>query len=174
VAEPFAGRVGVTATRNIVTGAQFHAMTIALVLLRQMGAVELHHGDCQNGDVDTARQARALGYHIVGHPGHGRGGRSDRAYSGGFVSDVTFPAKPYLVRDRDIVEAVEVLIGLSPTPREISRSGTWATIRMARARALPRVVIGPSGEVIETFGCEELCPIHELRFSDQLDRKEKA
>lgn len=46
-----------------------------------------------------------------------------------------------LARNRRIVAAVDVLIAAPETDREELRSGTWATIRYARAAGKPVVML---------------------------------
>jgi hypothetical protein len=51
--------------------------------------------------------------------------------------------KPYLVRNREIVEGVDLLIACPKEPVEVLRSGTWATVRIARRLGVPVVLIWP-------------------------------
>lgn len=56
------------------------------------------------------------------------------------------PVKKPLDRNRDIVEAAEVLIACPDGP-ERQRSGTWATIRHALRVGKPVVIVWPDGRV---------------------------
>lgn len=56
--------------------------------------------------------------------------------------------KPFLERDQDIVDWSEVLIATpSEETGEKLRSGTWATVRMARKKGIPIIIVRPSGKV---------------------------
>jgi hypothetical protein len=55
------------------------------------------------------------------------------------------PEKPYLVRNQDIVDISKVLIGAPSDFVEEQRSGTWATIRRARAAKLWTILVYPDG-----------------------------
>ncbi len=56
--------------------------------------------------------------------------------------------KPYLARNRDIVNAADVLIAGPGGMEEIMRSGTWATVRYARKKQKPVIIVYPNGEVV--------------------------
>lgn len=51
--------------------------------------------------------------------------------------DILYSAKPPLVRDQDIVNAVDILVAAPLTDHEIIRSGTWTTVRYARRKGIP-------------------------------------
>lgn len=85
-----------------------------------------HHGDCLGADAQAHGVARELGFWIVVHPPEEPRGR---AFCDG---DVILPEKPFLVRNRDIVDASHLVLAAPKTAEEVLRSGTWATIRYAR------------------------------------------
>jgi hypothetical protein len=113
--------------------------------LRSAGATQATHGMCVGADAQFHFMAKALGYFMIGCPGVTQGGeewqRSDKCQC-----DLVVPAKPFLVRNRDIVRESDVLIA---TPKQVKEqfrgSGTWATIRYAREAKLPLVIIWPDG-----------------------------
>ena len=86
---------------------------------------ELHVGDCVGGDHQAYIIAKHMGMRVVGHPPDNR---SKRAFL-----DYNFeqPTKPYLVRNHNIVDCVEMLFVGPLTDLEQIRSGTWATKRYA-------------------------------------------
>ena len=148
---PTLHHVGWTASRHGLTPIQEAVARIVLVDLRdRRGAMELHHGDCCGGDLEGATEARRFGYRIVGHPPV-----LDilRAH---FPSDAERAPLTYLARDRRIVEQSDVLLAWPGTEREVTRSGTWYTINYARQLNRPRLVIAPSGRIIESVGVEGL------------------
>lgn len=124
--------VGVTATRDGITNAQMRKLLAQLGDIcdsNRVSARYFHHGDCIGGDVQSAGAARLLGYRIAGHP------PDDPTYRAFFENDVTYPERPYLARDLDIVTIAAVMFGLPRGESELQRSGTWATLRYARAKA---------------------------------------
>jgi len=130
--------VGITATREGASPDQLEALRARLI---ECGATVLHHGDCVGGDSDAHDVALALGIRIVVHPP-----QNDklRAYRGAIPRDIVLPAKPYLPRNRDIVNAAELLFVI---PKELEEpapargQGTWSTVRYARATETPVEII---------------------------------
>lgn len=100
---------------------------ILIDLWRDDEEMVFHHGDCIGADEYAAKTARRLKYKIVGHPPTNA---TKRAY---VISDLWLEPKPYLVRNKSIVNASRILVAM---PRIVGheelRSGTWATIRYAR------------------------------------------
>lgn len=85
------------------------------------------------------------GVHIVVHPPMGE---LLRAFCEG---DKILQPKGFIGRNRDIVEAVNVLIAcpkqeLEPKARELRGHGTWSTVRYATGR-VPINLISPSGKL---------------------------
>lgn len=120
-------KVGFTGTQAGMTEYQKDAV---LALLRDLDGdlFEFHHGDCVGADAQAAQIAKTLGFKIVAHPPLNN---YKRAF---FKSDETLPAKAYLDRNHDIVDAAEIMLA---TPKEFDeqlRSGTWATIRYSKKK----------------------------------------
>lgn len=109
--------------------------------MRHCGACELHHGDCIEADAEAHEIARALGWHIVGHPPTNPHKRAFCQF------DEARPPAPYLVRNRHIVNETTALLATPRSFAEVIRSGTWATIRYARKLGRPVIVIYPNGSV---------------------------
>lgn len=99
----------------------------------------LHHGDCIGVDVQTAKIAEFMGVKTVCHPPSNPAARARHA------STVILPEKEYLVRNRDIVDAVDYMIVVPFEKEEILRSGTWMTYRYAKKRDVGRTIIFPDG-----------------------------
>lgn len=139
---PVFDRVGVTATRHGLAPVQLARARLYLFSWRyQHGAREFHHGDCLGGDVAAAELARSYGFRIVAHP------PTNGALRAFLPADETMPVAEYLARNRLIVDTVNVLLALPNAETEERRSGTWATIRMARATFLPLIIVHPSGRI---------------------------
>ena len=100
--------------------------------LEKLQATELHHGDCIGADAEADQIARELGLSVVIHPPNNPNKRAWCARLG----DIEYEEKPYLVRNHDIVDAVDVMFAAPKTMTEELRSGTWATIRYARKKHL--------------------------------------
>lgn len=105
---------------------------------------EFHHGDCVGADEEAVAIARARGFHLHCHPGF----PEEHPKRAGTENHETYPMKDPLVRNRDIVDAADVLIACPALPNEVIRSGSWATIRYARGEGKPVILIKPSGAVV--------------------------
>lgn len=55
------------------------------------------------------------------------------------------PIMDPLTRNEEIVKRSKILIGTPHTQREEQRSGTWQTIRKARDREMPILIVWPNG-----------------------------
>lgn len=113
-----------------------------LRFLRDSGYTHFHHGDCIGADAQAARFAKALGFILVCHPGHPRDKSNTMFRAFTDFNDVMHEAKPFVVRDRDIVDAVETMVA-TPVGLEEIRSGTWTTVRYARRKEKPIHIIYP-------------------------------
>lgn len=127
-------RIGITATQEGASASQKKQLRWLLAMLR---ATELDHGDCIGGDKDADDIARELGLRITLHPPENP---AKRAWCQG---DHTAPPKPYLDRNRDIVDETDLLVVMPRTKEEELRSGTWATYRYARKVGKPTLILWP-------------------------------
>lgn len=128
------GVVGFTGTRHGMTPEQ-----IGTVDELTVWANEVHHGDCLGADFDMHRIAYANGQQRVSHP------PSDprlRAYAD---AEVVLEPKPYHDRNRDIVDAADWLVATPAESTEQEKGGTWYTVRYARLRQKPVVIVWPDG-----------------------------
>lgn len=131
-------KVGFTGTREGLTTEQEVTVTNLLVVK----AKELHHGDCVGADAEAHAIALQQGIAITIHPPDKPGARS---FCFGTNFDKYLPEKPFLDRNHDIVDATDVLIACPKQAEEISRSGTWATVRYARKKGKQIIIVYPSG-----------------------------
>lgn len=138
--------IGVTATRKGLTKRQ---LASCWDLLGSLSLKTLHHGDCIGGDAQFHRLAHfAKAKRIVIHPPSVDIYRAwCKQETDETVVDILTPL-PYLVRDKNIVRASEVMIGCPKGFKEEIRSGTWATLRFASKISKPRYIVYPDGTVL--------------------------
>jgi hypothetical protein len=109
---------------------------------RLLGYAFLHHGDCMGIDEQADELAKAIGYRTICHPPSDPRHRADTE-----GHHYMHNPRPYLARNHDIVEAVEVLLAFPGESVEVLRSGTWATVRWARRVHKTCMIVLPSGLV---------------------------
>lgn len=134
--------VGFTGGRHTPTVAQARSVERILTNLMRGGFREFHHGCCRGADIIAAKLARKLGYYVIGHP------PEERAWCAPDweqVCDRSLPPRPYLVRNHHIVDAASLLIA-APRDREVLRSGTWSTVRLARTDGILTIIVWPDGQ----------------------------
>lgn len=134
--------VGFTGTRFGMTEAQKEK--VALILETPDEPVKAHHGDCIGADSDF--HDICSGHYnvkiIVAHP---PSNPSKRAWK---KANFVRREKPYLDRNRDIVDEAEIVIATPQGYDEGARSGTWSTIRYARRKRIRLFIVYPNGAVI--------------------------
>lgn len=130
--------VGFTGTRRGLTLLQLRGLRQVLEYLRGRA---FHHGDCVGADAEAHAIARSLGYVIVAHP------PALQTHRANMLADRMLPSRTYLRRNRDIVDACEILIAAPAGTKEVPHSGTWATVRYARLRGIPIIFLYPKGEL---------------------------
>lgn len=135
--------LGFTGTSRGMTPAQ------RLVFRQMLDKMQtLHLGDCVGADHDAWAEATFADVETIGHPPTDS---KKRAYC---LYDQERAPLPYLDRNRAIVfEGVDGLIATPWGYAEELRSGTWATVRYARAAKRHIWIIQPDGTIQE-----ELCP----------------
>jgi len=127
-------KVGFTGTRKGMTMRQQRTVERALHFL---GVTELHHGDCWGADEEADWLARTNNIKRVIHPPKDP---KNRAFCD---AEVVLDEKDYLERNHDIVDAGRILIAAPGSLHEITRSGTWATIRYAERKGVPVILVRP-------------------------------
>ena len=109
-----------------------------------LGAMHVHHGDCVNSDAKFHEIAKFFKEH-TGKPlihVHPPSDPKKRAFCNG---DIVYAEKPYLKRNRNIVNMVDVLLACPHGP-EVLRSGTWSTIRYAKQKGIAIHIVYPDGK----------------------------
>jgi hypothetical protein len=120
-----APEIGFTGTQEGMSEKQRSSLRQVLASFFADGARVFRHGDCVGADAQAHAKAKAAGFRVVIHP---PSDDSKRAFCQG---DAVLTPRPYLVRNRHIVDASSVLIA-TPKGDDELRSGTWSTIRYAR------------------------------------------
>lgn len=143
-------KVGFTGTQRGMTDAQREMLYALLSDVAELddGFSEAHHGDCIGADAQfhelVVEQFGEVTQTVLHPPTDSR----KRAYC---TAVSTRRAQSYLDRNREIVDSVDLMIATPGVFKEVLRSGTWATIRYARARGGLLVIVYPDGTV-ERFG----------------------
>lgn len=130
-------KVGFTGTQKGMTDKQKAKVRAKLI---ELDATEFHHGNCVGSDDESDTIARDLGITPEIHPPEDERKSAHCERKG--KSRVREPL-PYLIRNHNIVDAVDFLIGTPKEKIEQLRSGTWATIRYARKIKKPGVIFFP-------------------------------
>jgi hypothetical protein len=133
--------IGFTGTRRGMTEAQRHAVTEFISGFDEK--IRAHHGVCEGADAEFHQICREFDAHIKGHP------PVDKRYM--VNAPLTFEEcadpKPYLVRNKEIVNESELLIATPRQAYEVLRSGTWSTVRYARRQSKPVIIVFPNGSI---------------------------
>jgi hypothetical protein len=114
-----------------------------LIYLKSLDFTHFHHGDCIGADAQAAKLAKQLGFIMVCHPGHPRDKNNTMFRAFTDFNDVAHEVKPFVKRDRDIVDACEQMIATPVGLVEETRSGTWTTVRYARKQKKEIQIIYP-------------------------------
>jgi hypothetical protein len=123
---------------------------------------DLHDGDARGVDAQLSGLAKVFGVpHVTMHPPINP---KNRAFCG--ISDdpdetLVLPPKEYFERDRDVVNAAEVMVACPKQNWENEdrrmRGGTWYTIYFTRKQHLPLAIVWPNGLIkYERWNLEQL------------------
>lgn len=137
--------VGFTGAQEGMTARQIRGVRYIVEAFAFLHEAEItfRHGDCKGADEqfhaiieDVANQydiRREIT--IIGHIPNVKNKRAFCKF------DITIDPLPYLGRNARIVQESDILIACPPSLREETRSGTWSTIRYAREKGIPCIVI---------------------------------
>ncbi len=131
-----------------ITGSQLgstknQSITLMYLISQLMDSTKFYHGgDCIGVDAEFVEIVRHLVPHatIIGHPPDISTKRAFCKYN------IERKPKPYLLRNKDIVNESDVLLVVPKEDTEQLRSGTWATYRYAKSLNKPIIFIYPNGK----------------------------
>lgn len=129
--------VGITGTRSGCTPDQLAALKGALI---ELAPSELHHGDCVGVDAQAHALALEMGVSVVIHPPVDE---EHRAFCEGAF--LVLPARTHFARNREIVNACEVLVACPVSQPEPVRGGTRYTADYARKVGKTVAICWPDG-----------------------------
>ena len=137
---------GFTGTQQGMTIAQNQSVIKFLV---KNHPKEVHLGDCIGSDYQFFGMIMTSNYKHKELPrittiGHIPDNDSKRAFC--HYDEERVP-KPYLERNKDIVEACDVLLATPYEQEQVLRSGTWATVRYSLSLEKPTIIFFPDGSV---------------------------
>jgi hypothetical protein len=135
--------VGMTGTKDGATDLQLAVFKKRFLKLGTADSLILHHGDCIGADEQCHAIAVKVGCRIMVHPPTDD---KARAYCKKGKTRV-LNCKPYLKRNKDIVDDSAIMFALPKEKEEQLRSGTWSTIRYAKKTKKRLVIIWPDGTV---------------------------
>ena len=152
--------IGFTGTREDMTAAQRESFKAVILAVHRGRDISFHHGACVGADEEAELLLSELSlteplsfFSLTRYPADvGANLRAKGALGASeFVASNTTvkPDKPPLERNKDIVNASDIMIACPKEPLEVLRSGTWATIRYARKIQRPLYLILPDGTVKE-------------------------
>lgn len=129
--------IGFTGTQEGMTSKQRNKVKS---IVRKAKVNTVHHGDCIGADEQFHNIATSLGIVVHIHPPKIA---SKRAFC--LNAYMIHLQKPYLERNKDIVNSCDLLIAAPKEKEEQLRSGTWATIRYTRKQKKDHVIVFPDG-----------------------------
>src|ERR1035437_640597 len=103
-------KVGFTGTHKGASPTQLTELAEVLNRLHADGFDEFHHGACIGADEQAAVIAKRLGFRVVAHPGLAKDPANMMYRSEWTGNDEVREAKPFIVRDQDIVNETERVI----------------------------------------------------------------
>ena len=129
-------KIGFTGTRKGLTQYQKYKVDAFLKSCKIKAA---YHGGCHGADTDFHTIVSKICLHIYVLPGDAKQRENFIRKGDSFV----LKPKPYLERNKDIVNNCNLLIVCPNSTKERLRSGTWATYRYAKKIGKPVVIFYP-------------------------------
>lgn len=120
---------GITGSRHGMNPKQLERFVICIRSIKVQ--FQFRHGDCVGVDGQAHSIIEHNGGIIYVHP------PTDDSFRAFCQGSVTYATKPYIERNHDVVDSIEVLFVAGEFPENATasrRSGTWATKRYAQGR----------------------------------------
>lgn len=139
--------LGFTGSQKGMTVQQLSRFRLLIDSFADMFVIkEFHHGCCIGADEQAHNVVVELYPKIIMHihPGNIEAKKAACEHS----KKVLYPAIDNLIRNKKIVNAANVLIAAPAQNYEITRSGTWATIRDALRDKKQVLIIDTNGGII--------------------------
>ena len=128
--------VGFTGTREGMSQKQLQTLWAQIADIKaKKEPIVFHHGGCRGADLEAAKMFSNVTNRIWCLPGD-----SNQHLEAQKRGEITLAVKPYLERNKNIVTLCDFLIA-APLGPEIARSGTWMTVRYARAMGKPYLIL---------------------------------
>ena len=127
-------KLGISGSRY---GLSNDAKKFLINFIENNNILESHHGDCLGVDKEFHDICIEKKISVVIHPPNIN---TLRAFC---KSPNILNPKPYLERNKDIVDSTDILIAFPSSDKEILRSGTWSTIRYAKKKKNKKIIIVP-------------------------------
>lgn len=146
-------RIGFTGTRHGMTDVQLQAFDEWLC--SQPDVSEFHHGDCVGADDEAANDIHEIAHgedpgppiKVVCHPPVDESHRANNSHY-----DEVLPPLTHFARNRAIVDGTDILVACPGSMEEQQFGGTWYTIRYARKKDKPIVIVWPNGTLTTENG----------------------
>jgi len=138
--------LGFTGTRDGLGEKQNAGLFIIVHKLKDdLKIKEIRHGGCKGGDTSFHLMLPPqYNNKIFIHPGDIQQFEFWNIQDGSFK---VFEPRPYLERNKDIVNPSDIMIVCPNGYKEKIRSGTWSTYRYAKKRGKKIIIIYPNGSV---------------------------
>lgn len=137
-------KIGFTGTQKGMTNRQKLAL-MSYLYNNDIDVDEAHHGGCIGADAEFQELMTVIygPYAIHIHPPENKSKVDDPGNYFRVPGNQIYQPRPYLVRNKDIVNSVDIMFAAPGQKKEILRSGTWSTIRYTRKIGKELVVIYP-------------------------------
>jgi hypothetical protein len=147
--------VGFTGTRKGMTLQQYKAFKN--VICDECSSKDLfgfHHGDCLGADAEAHQYVASTFNRVIIHIHPPKEARLQAfVYNTdefALIASRSYVYAPlsYIERNRIIVNSSGLLIAAPDTMTDVTRSGTWSTVRFARKKNVPVILVYPDGTVV--------------------------
>jgi hypothetical protein len=134
-----------TGTQRGMTKAQMETLHAELAMWADDFELTGVHGVCIGADEQFNDLVRSLGGETWGFPGHDRHGKSP--FRSNCTVDRLEKSRPYLERNKMIVNRGMFLLAAPRQDGEQLRSGTWSTVRFAQRKGVEVQLFLPDGRI---------------------------